>query len=309
MQSSRIKTKSVGCIEKKRARDRRAQENLRAKRNSQLEALQASICTLDKRCGALESEVQMLRRENEMLRAFRDRNRQLVEVDICPLPEYGSSRVPVLSDSATILMSDLPGPEIDTSIIDISRTQIWSQPLPLGFTYPATAGFCPPSPWGMVPTATRTYDFFFEDFNALITQPELVLFAPESPLAVDLLFGSSTNALANLIHAATRFWPCGEPERLAGDYWHMKLLGGCHNLRMAGLRAYGTSRSPCQSSSADLTHSVLILSHGLRSVPIWSRNITCTISATSWVSLAAVSRFGGLGVLISSSATTKMDYA
>jgi hypothetical protein len=55
-------------------------------------------------------------------------------------------------------------------------------------------------------------------FRGWLQRPDLVESSPDSPAPLDLLYGSKTNFLANVIHEAVRKWPSRDPERLAGGW-------------------------------------------------------------------------------------------
>lgn len=76
MQAS--KPKSVGSIDKKRARDRRTQQKLRADRLNHTHSLEANIVLLEQQCKAYEKEIQELRTENEALQSAQQRIREVV---------------------------------------------------------------------------------------------------------------------------------------------------------------------------------------------------------------------------------------
>ncbi|KAI1141841.1 hypothetical protein F5Y05DRAFT_274866 [Hypoxylon sp. FL0543] len=220
-------------LAKKRARDRRAQQNLRDKRIAHVEALERRIIALD---GELQSMRQIctgLRRENEVLRGRQEHVHRIVSSwtrHTSPQRDSGNSTInPVLesveasSPFNTIRPEQGVEDDRDTTSTHSVRRR-FSTASSVAPTVHALRPSSSPSreptqpQWSLIPVHIDSSPFVTDLFDLAFGNPELVRACPETPQPVDFLYGSKNNYLANIIHEATRRWPCRDPERLAAGW-------------------------------------------------------------------------------------------
>ncbi|KAI0867729.1 hypothetical protein GGS24DRAFT_262329 [Hypoxylon argillaceum] len=216
-------------LSKKRARDRRAQHNLRKKRETHIQSLEQRIADLESELDGLRQGCYSLRCENETLKGRQSLVRRLV----------GSwsdhnSQIPmaVSGDSLVNILLNTPG-AIRTPAGDGGTVAYLPASLPAAVAQAVDPAPRPQRktmedltspPWNITPLHTDS-DIIWSDLCAVcIAKPELVHNAPEAPRPLELLFGSKTNMLAQAVSAATRQWRCRDPERLAAGWLTYNLL-------------------------------------------------------------------------------------
>ncbi|KAI0457257.1 hypothetical protein F5B21DRAFT_464835 [Xylaria acuta] len=234
-------------LSKKRARDRRAQHNLRKKRDAHIHALEQRIADLENELHSLRQGCHGLRRENETLKNRQSLVWRLVTswTDHVPSPQApitasGNSLADPPSSTADpvyTLGSDGTTLEGDSSRGTRSRSPIALPVLPVGTTPAVSQGPGPvmrlqrktmeelTSPrWNITPAHLES-DIILTDICAVcMRRPEIAQSSPEVPRPVELLYGSKTNLLAHAISAATRQWRCRDPERLAAGWLAYHLM-------------------------------------------------------------------------------------
>ncbi|KAG7284233.1 hypothetical protein NEMBOFW57_010597 [Staphylotrichum longicolle] len=172
--------KSVGSLDKKRERDRRAQQNLRTKRLERIQELEQRLVLLDDK--------------------VRKYGRILLDFDKLPLHPPAAVISEAESAAQTMMEFSRRSPEGTASL----------QPcLPTDSSIPR---------WKVTPYHEDGDVIMTDCFRLWLQRPDLVKASPESPAPLELLYGSKTNFLANVIHEAGRKWPCRDPERLAGGW-------------------------------------------------------------------------------------------
>ncbi|KAK7752968.1 hypothetical protein SLS62_005127 [Diatrype stigma] len=220
-------------LAKKRARDRRAQQNVRDKRAAHVQALEQRIVMLESELQVLQQRCHSLCCENETLRDRQSQVCHLVtswpacnnptsnDVDLkntaaastlgtadallalrrhCPMREDGSAQ------SAKLLSPALSEPA-DIRALQTPPTTVAPMPLEGNSLL-----------WNTSPIHVEFNSKSKHWFSACVNSPELALISPDHPQPLELLYGSKTNLLANDIHASTRRWPCRDPERLAAGW-------------------------------------------------------------------------------------------
>ncbi|KAE8358509.1 hypothetical protein BDV27DRAFT_169349 [Aspergillus caelatus] len=225
------KPKSVGSIDKKRARDRRAQQKLRAERLNRTHSL-------EQQCKVYEKEIQELRAENEALRSAQQRIREIVctselnnhetlanrdgrepkSVEVCPAISHAclhhAAHYPTVSGHPSGFfrypLNDSV-PPIETIVQSSNGTSL----SPAKFTGLNVARDLDLSLWSRLPLHLAQEPYNPESLYSCFNRPDLVQASPDEPSPVEILYGSSQNFLADRIHKAIRFWPICDPERLA----------------------------------------------------------------------------------------------
>ncbi len=218
--------KSVGSIDKKRERDRRAQQNLRTKRQERIQELEQRLLIFEDQARRSRCICDRLSWENKLLRTRQNAIRHMVaswgpEDCLFSEPSFISAEA-ALGDAGNGGLVPVPPP---AAVISEPESAALTT-IGLGRNSPEGTASPPPSSptepaiprWQVTP--------FHEDGDAIMTdcfgfwlqRPDLVESSPESPAPLDLLYGSKINFLANVIHEALRKWPCRDPERLAGGW-------------------------------------------------------------------------------------------
>lgn len=195
--------KSVGSIDKKRERDRRAQQNLRTKRLERTQELEQRLVMLEDNARKYRRICDGLSWENKLLRTRQNAIRHMVASwgpEDCLFPGASDSAEDSLDDTGDRDEFNLRSPEGTTS------------PQPSLPTDPAIPR------WKATPFHEDGDVIMTDCFRLWLQRPDLVQSSPESPAPLALLYGSKTNFLANVIHEALRKWPCRDPERLAGGW-------------------------------------------------------------------------------------------
>lgn len=217
--------KHADSLAKKRARDRRAQQNQRDKRNEQVRSLQEQLTRMESRMLHLSRECELLRRENNELR-----NR--------PGPagqQFAASQSPTTPPYSIEALSNLNvgGGEETAGAQDPSRSNLefWSQwagsatsSPPVSFPIKSPTPRSMLSPWTNTPAHTTNDVVVTEAFKNWLRRPDLVHASPDQPQPIDLLYGSKNNFLADVINHSLRSWPCRDPERLAAGWLIYNLI-------------------------------------------------------------------------------------
>ncbi|KAI0467758.1 hypothetical protein F4859DRAFT_492581 [Xylaria cf. heliscus] len=234
-------------LSKKRARDRRAQRNLRKKRDAHIHGLEQRIADLEKELYCLRQECHGLRCENETLKGQQSLVRRFVNswndhVSSVQAPVTTSEGSPAHSPSGTA--DAVRTPDSDGTSLDggSSRETKPYSPITLPIiptniipTVPQIPGYVGrkqrstikglTSPrWNITPAHLDT-DIILTDVCAICLRlPEVAQNAPEIPRPIELLYGSKTNLLAHAISASLRQWRCRDPERLAVGWLTYRLM-------------------------------------------------------------------------------------
>ncbi|KAI1123502.1 hypothetical protein F5Y10DRAFT_251675 [Nemania abortiva] len=209
---------------KKRARDRRAQNNLRKKREAHIYTLEKRIADLETELEGLQQVCYGLRCENETFKSRQSLIRRLVTSwtdhvptsQVIPVATSGNSLVSTLlkttDDAETTPHSPVPPHAIGQATEPAARSQ---RKVMEDLTSPR---------WNITPFHLDS-DLIWSDLCAVcVAKPDLVHDAPEDPRPLELLYGSKTNLLAHAICTATCKWRCREPERLAAGWLTYHLI-------------------------------------------------------------------------------------
>lgn len=211
--------KHADSLAKKRARDRRAQQNQRDKRNEQVRSLQESLTRMESRMLHLSQECELLRQENKQLRC---RQGAIAQLSASQEPETSPSNIEAFQN---LQVSNNKG---TGGVQDIARSNLefWSQwngsdasspPAPsVSFRPPAPRSVS--NPWANIPAHTAEDVVVTEAFKNWLRRPDLVFASPDHPQPIDLLYGSKNNFLADVINHSLRAWPYRDPERLASGW-------------------------------------------------------------------------------------------
>jgi hypothetical protein len=219
-------------LQKKRARDRRAQQTFRNKKNGQISQLQSQVAASKNLTAKYEAQIQKLQ---QLCESLRQANEMLIAKQNCvssfihfweslstppditgSCPTYSSrplqlcqrqilspdSRVfPSTSTSISPLNLQVPGTTRDVSTAPDSNPSVIASPSP------------DPPLWSLTPRLMMAEDM---DLNApWVGNPQLARSCPELPRPLELLYGSKQNPLVNLIHNRARNRSVLDPERLA----------------------------------------------------------------------------------------------
>jgi hypothetical protein len=223
---------SALSLQNKRARDRRAQQTLRNKKNGQISQLQSQLIASKDLTANYEGQIQKLQ---EICESLRQTNEMLIAKQNCVslsihswqsllAPPHISSNCTVdltrhsqhsqrkalspesrASPSTSTLTSlhDLPVPGDTRGVLTTANS------LPLVTASPSLE----PPLWILTPRLMMSKD---PDLNApWVGNPQLARSCPELPRPLELLYGSKQNPLVNLIHNRARNRSVLDPERLA----------------------------------------------------------------------------------------------
>ncbi|KAJ5383200.1 Protein of unknown function DUF3425 [Penicillium concentricum] len=223
--------------EKKRLRDRRSQQTLREKKLRHVAQLEEQVAHCeehhsDQGVQRLLQVINGLRKQNEVLIARQNNLKSLVNSWETELDE------PAVTDDSSHGLSSLYE-EINSREAQFALQTNFNESIPQHgisslLNTPVSAASTPPkmqSPcleplsaettplWKQIPPHT-------DDFNTRtmiscpwLVYPELILPCPDTPNSpLDLLYGTKTNALADMIHTALQRRPVRDPERL-GTGW------------------------------------------------------------------------------------------
>lgn len=244
-------TSIMSSAEKKRLRDRRAQQTLRTKRLQRIAKLEEKVAYCeehhnDQGAQRLLRVIQGLRRDNSALLQRQERLQSLVRSwDDEPLMEHTTEDCPnvghpsqeemmhqILSCEGNNPLRPLVPEDIDTptagSINTNDSTEVFSSKS-ISSLVPAISQF--PSPLvdtlaGLTPDQYRPWkilplndDDFSSPLGASIpwfSYPERIASSTDTPSSpLDFLYGTRENPLADMIHTVTRRRPMRDPERLA----------------------------------------------------------------------------------------------
>lgn len=160
----------------------------------------------------LTQECEALRQENSQLRDRQDAAKQLVTSWDTTTP---SLDVEVYHGASA---GDDVRP-VSVGPTDLESWSKWEGLLRTALSTTPSKPY-PPSrrPWTDTPTHSATDVVVTECFKDWLQWPDLAQASPEQPQPVELLYGSKTNFLANVIHQSLRSWPCRDPERLAAGW-------------------------------------------------------------------------------------------
>ncbi|KAH6880375.1 hypothetical protein B0T10DRAFT_565598 [Thelonectria olida] len=231
------KTHAQVLLEKKRARDRRAQQKQREKRVSVVSDLQSKNAKLEDELRELRHVCETLYQENQVLHSRQEDIRQSVlswgrgaqpgtHLRRNGYGQVSSGGFPNLGNNAPSQPVN-PGQSMSASM---NRPQA-----PMDF-----ADFVPQQPtlafgaepWTLRPAHEATDVLISEHFARILAHPGLVHACPESPNPLELLYGSRNNFLAQLLNQSSQRWPLGDPERLAaGLLTYRFLLWASHPTR------------------------------------------------------------------------------
>lgn len=210
--------------EKKRARDRRAQQNLRDRRL-------AHVKFLEERVSVLENELRLARHAPS--------SRLHCNVTSCTCTCYASDADDADATRPRVATTMYEAKEVSTAQPSLPRGGL---PLPAAAVnngqQPADTNFQvviqPERPqlldqltiprWYITPLHLKSDLLATDIFASCIRKPDQVRASPEMPMPAELVYGSKRNFLANVIFEGTRKWPCRDPERLAGGWLAYKLI-------------------------------------------------------------------------------------
>ncbi|KEY74989.1 hypothetical protein S7711_10448 [Stachybotrys chartarum IBT 7711] len=174
---------SLASLEKKRARDRRAQQRLRDKRNDRIVELERQVQELQGACNAL-------RQENALLRARQDDF-------VAPVRSWDEGFSPVDRSGLTL--------SLDCENTSRGPSSLARQPpeRPVWATIP----------WNVECTPDDEMQARWHKVD-----PDIIAASPKIPSPLDLLYGSKRNKLADLVHRDMRQWNLRDPECLASGW-------------------------------------------------------------------------------------------
>ncbi|RAL09761.1 bZIP transcription factor [Aspergillus homomorphus CBS 101889] len=227
-------------VEKKRLRDRRAQQNSRSKKLHHISQLEERIARLEEQVAYCRQhhtdegfyqrteEMKSLRRHNESLLAQQRQLKSLVQswdLDLLDSPTaptrafyrpVGDNEVARPPPPTAVSFSPIDPLEASRRTLPIPPIPPILPPLPpLGVTMTPTPGPTDsPSPlWKRIPLNN---DDPSAPYMSFLAYPEQIRASPDSPASpLDLLYGSKTNVLADLVYRTTKRRPLRDPERLA----------------------------------------------------------------------------------------------
>ncbi|RAH51495.1 bZIP transcription factor [Aspergillus brunneoviolaceus CBS 621.78] len=241
--------------EKKRLRDRRAQQNSRSKKLQYLSHLEDRIARLEEQVahcrqhhtdeGAQQrsEEIETLRRQNASLLARQRQLKSLLQswdIDALTSPEALTGpaytpEAPEVENQRPPILSPPPPIAVSRSLIDPLEASRRTLPIP------PIAPILPPLPplaatinyahdstnpleplWKRIPL---TNDDPSAPYMTWVAYQEQIRASPDSPASpLDLLYGSKTNVLADLVYRTTKRRPLRDPERLACGWLAYHLL-------------------------------------------------------------------------------------
>ncbi|KAB8209441.1 hypothetical protein BDV34DRAFT_25446 [Aspergillus parasiticus] len=232
----------MSSVEKKRLRDRRAQQNLRSKRSQQMAVLEKEVAHCrehhdDQGIQRLLQVITGLRKQNEALRSRQEHLKLLVN-SWDASPAEISANMHGSSDQRSPGFIAFPREIMNNSNSSSNPIQSTRNNTPRDSLSPSSLLVSGDSSQQQAPyTQTlarepRTADtniawkqLPLHDDNFLNPQtiscawfecPERIALCPDSPSSpLDLLYGTNTNYLADMIYKATQRRPIRDPERLA----------------------------------------------------------------------------------------------
>jgi len=230
---SQEQTSSIpDSLSKKRARDRRAQQNLRKKRDAHVHALQQRIADLENELQSFRQGWYSLRRENELLKSRQAAiTRLATSWAVPPLSQAGSPATTfsnTVAEASGLLALGTHGAALESCSSPQTPTpnphDSLTPPIPCAqLIEPAPLRpqvirdlTCPR--WELTPAHAEDDVVLTDFFGMWLKSLDMARRSPEFPRPVELLYGSKTNVLAQIVHSATRHWPCRDPERLAAGW-------------------------------------------------------------------------------------------
>ncbi|CAI7659338.1 unnamed protein product [Penicillium manginii] len=217
--------------DKKRDRDRRAQQNLRDKKLRHTAKLEARVAHCEQHhndAGVknLLGVIDGLRKQNELLVAQQRALRTVLNSWDEKFEEMGPSSSPmtVTQDTNTEKTAHsfpqanytpaVPNYLDTTEHLACSMGPSTSPPsLP---QTPASHRINPTSPWNELPLCSDGLSNIEKSSLPWLAYPDLIAQCPDTPESpLDILYGSKTNMLANMIHTIIERRPVRDPERLA----------------------------------------------------------------------------------------------
>ncbi|KAE8368389.1 hypothetical protein BDV27DRAFT_45448 [Aspergillus caelatus] len=231
----------MSSVEKKRLRDRRAQQNLRSKRSQHMAVLEKEVAHCrehhdDQGIQRLLQVITDLRKQNEVLRSRQEHLKCLVNSwDASPAEVPANAHEP--SDQRLPGLIAIPGGPMNNTDPSSNRIQSSRTNTPRDDSSPSSL-LISNSSYGQtsftqtlpreppeVDTSLAWEQLPRHDDDFLNPQtiscpwfecPERIALCPESPSSpLDLLYGTKTNYLADMIYKATQRRPIRDPERLA----------------------------------------------------------------------------------------------
>ncbi|KAI1193960.1 hypothetical protein F5X97DRAFT_312472 [Nemania serpens] len=212
---------------KKRARDRRAQHNLRKKRDAHVHALSQRIADLEHELDGLRQGYYGLHTENETLRNRQSLIRHLVTSWNDPVPVSVIASESLLVTTNPSSTDAVQTPADDGGAISPSPDSPPAVPQGAGHaTRPQrkTIEDLTSPRWSITPFHLDS-DLIWSSLATVYTsKPELVYSSPDEPQPLELLYGSKTNLLAHAVSTATHQWRCRDPERVAAGFLAYRLI-------------------------------------------------------------------------------------
>ncbi|KAE8382019.1 hypothetical protein BDV26DRAFT_49797 [Aspergillus bertholletiae] len=232
----------MSSVEKKRLRDRRAQQNLRSKRSQHMAVLEKEVAHCrehhdDQGIQRLLQVITGLRKQNDALRSRQEHLKSLInawDANPAEIPAIlhkspdqclpGSIAVPEGPMNNTTSSSNLIQPSRNntprddpspSSLLIGSDSSYQQVPYPpILSREPPTTGTC--LAWKHLPLNDDDYSNPRTISCAWLEHPERIALCPDSPASpLDLLYGTNTNYLADMIYKSTQRRPIRDPERLA----------------------------------------------------------------------------------------------
>lgn len=215
----------LSSAERKRQRDRRAQQNLRDKKLRYQTNLEEKVA----HCEQFHNEqavqrllevITGLRKQNENYASRQEALKSLVgSWEEEPRQEPGKANLWLSQNS-------ISSPE-NTCTLETLASMMANGSAPARNTAPVTTPETPvhvmtcqsvPSDrplWNRIPLYTDDFSDMKKVSVPWFAFPEQIAACPDSPSPLDILYGSKTNSLANMIHLALERRPIRDPERLA----------------------------------------------------------------------------------------------
>ncbi|KAL5365630.1 hypothetical protein BJX96DRAFT_181805 [Aspergillus floccosus] len=223
----------MSSVEKKRLRDRRAQQALRDKKLRHVTRLEQQVAYCEQyhsehKVDELLREVQALRAENAVLRGRQERLKCLVRSwDIDATDTKWNASTADQDYAADLNTHDkiIPACTVDPALLDAAGSSSYTDPL-ISFSPTAGSASTPlplldndtePCPsWSLLPLNDDDFSTPWGMSLPWFAHPEQIAQPPDTPGSpLDLLYGSTTNPLANMICTALQKIPLREAERLA----------------------------------------------------------------------------------------------
>ncbi|KAL4861632.1 hypothetical protein BDV12DRAFT_179966 [Aspergillus spectabilis] len=221
---------SITASEKKRIRDRRAQQNLRDKRLRHIKGLEDRVAYCEQHHASqwlqeLLDKVQHLEAENQLLRARHAQIHALTSATDSS-PASASLALPAIAGHLVVATaSSSSSPPVSALADPAAILTPSTNPLPPGATdtttilFPNLPPLAAPSllgpAWSLLPPNDDSDKSLGAASCPWLANRELVAACPPEPDPLDLLHGTRENFLSNAIYRSLRDWLCCDPERLA----------------------------------------------------------------------------------------------